>query len=125
MEEQLNKILDKIALHIHGASGWIKLLGILSIIGGITTALSVVGIVVAWIPIWMGVILLQVASKTEEYKITKEPEALEEAMSKLKTYFVLQGVVALVGIIATVIGLIIALTSGLYLSNFFGGMSHY
>jgi len=125
MEEELNKILDKIAFHIHSASGWIKLLGILSIIGGITTALSVVGIVVAWIPIWMGVILLQVASKTEEYKITKEPEVFEEAMSKLKTYFVLQGVVALVGIITTVIGLIIALTSGLCLNNFFGGMSHY
>lgn len=125
MEEQLKKILDKIAFHIYSASGWIKLLGVLSIIGGITTALSVVGIVVAWIPIWMGVILLQVASKTEEYKITKEPEAIEEAMSKLKTYFVLQGVVALVGIIITVIAIVITITSGLYLGNFFEGMSHY
>jgi hypothetical protein len=50
---------------IYQARGWLKFLGVLSIIGGIVQALSIVGIIIAWLPIWMGVLMFQAGSSID------------------------------------------------------------
>jgi len=42
-------------------TGWLKFVGIVTIVSGALAALSVIGIVFAWIPIWLGVLLMQAA----------------------------------------------------------------
>ncbi len=44
-----------------------KFMGIMTIIGGGLQALSIVGLLVAWLPIWMGVVLTKAGSKAGEY----------------------------------------------------------
>ena len=40
---------------------WMQLLGVVSILYGVLSAITVVGLIVAWIPIWAGVVLMQAA----------------------------------------------------------------
>jgi len=97
--------------------GWMKFVGIMFIIQGAITALSLVGIVIAWLPIWIGVLVMQSAGAIERAQASGDAAALKEALAKLRTYFVIQGVLFLVGIAMIV----------LYIAVFgamFGAMLH-
>ncbi|WP_267222201.1 DUF5362 domain-containing protein [Dyella silvae] len=78
--------------------GWMKFVGIMFIIQGAITALTIVGIVIAWLPIWTGVLLMQSASALERAQLSGDSDALKESLGRLRTYFVIQGVLYLVGI---------------------------
>ena len=71
----------------------------MSIIGGIVQALSIVGIIVAWLPIWMGVLMFQAGSSIDTAGNAGDKFAFLNSLGSLKTYFVLQGVLSLIGII--------------------------
>ena len=61
----------------------------------------------AWLPIWLGVILLQAASNATHAKLSNDPNDLAEMMGKLRMYFIIQGVLIIVGLAVVVIGFIV------------------
>jgi Zn-dependent protease len=71
---------------------WLKLVAILTIIGGVLTALTVLGVVIAWIPIWAGVALYQAASNLEDAMVNRQGDTLIRALSKLGLYFKINAV---------------------------------
>ena len=83
------------ALPLYQSRGWLKFVGIMMILGGIPSALALVGI----IPIWQGVLLMQAASSIETAANTGQRYAFNSAMSNIKTFFVVNGILMLVGII--------------------------
>lgn len=89
------------ALPLYQSRGWLKFVGIMMILGGIPSALALVGI----IPIWQGVLLLQAASSIETAANTGQRYAFNSAMSNIKTFFIVNGILMLVGI---VVGLLMA-----------------
>ncbi len=97
--EQGGHLVQELSEPVFQARGWLKFLGILSIIGGVGQALSIVGILFAWLPIWMGVLLFQAGSSVEGAKQFGDRFAFLNSLGKLKTYFVLQGVLSLLGIV--------------------------
>jgi len=112
---------ERIRSDINESKGWMKLLGILSIIGGAVQALTIVGILVAWLPIWIGIILTQTANKANDFVERGNPADLVEYHSKMKTYFTILGIVALIGLIGVgislIIGLVILLIGGIVALN--------
>lgn len=66
---------------------WILILGIISIISGVVTVLSITGIIVAWLPILLGIFLIQTAGQLKKFEENKQAINLVTAMEKLKTYF--------------------------------------
>lgn len=92
-------LIQELSLPIYQARGWLKFLGILSIISGVTTALSVVGILFAWLPIWMGVIMFQAGSAIDSAGQFGDRFAFLRSLGNIKTYFVLQGVMTLLGLL--------------------------
>ena len=40
------------------AKGWIQLMGVLFILHGVLVALSLWGIILCWLPIWLGAVVL-------------------------------------------------------------------
>ncbi len=100
--------IQQLSTPIYQVRGWLKLLGVFSIIEGIVQALSIVGILVAWLPIWMGVLLYQAASSIESAGQFGDRFAFLRSLSSLKTYFVVQGVLTLVGILITLLALCVA-----------------
>ncbi len=100
--QQDSHTVQELSMPIFQARGWLKFLGVLSIIGGVGQALSIVGILFAWLPIWMGVLMFQAGSSIESAGQFGDKFAFLRSMSSLKTYFVLQGILTLLGILMAV-----------------------
>jgi len=118
-------IIKEVSIPIYQARGWMKLLGILNIIGGILVALTLIGIIIAWLPIWMGVILYQAGSASEQAYFNGDKYSLVKSLNQLKLYFTINGILALIGIISWVIMLIVFLVGGLAFGEFFDNSYYY
>jgi ABC-type molybdate transport system permease subunit len=105
---------------LYEVRGWIKFIGVLSIIGGVLYVFTIWGIIVCWLPIWIGILLLKVASSVEAAQQNGDRAALMTGMAKLKTYFTITGILAIVGIVAAAIALVVA--GGAMLMALRGGM---
>jgi len=92
---------------------WMQLLGVVSILYGVLLAITIVGLIVAWIPIWAGVALMQAAGASSRAFEGGDAVEMARAMAKLKTYFTIFGVLMLIGIILTVVGMIFGIGAGL------------
>lgn len=97
-------LIKELGLPLYQSKGWMKLIGVLSIIWGALSALTVIGLVIAWLPIWMGVVLYQSASAAEEAVRGGNKEALVKSLRRIKTYFTIMGVITLIALVLTVLG---------------------
>jgi len=84
-------------------TGWMKFMGIMTIIAGCLQALSIFGLVIAWLPIWMGVILTKAGSKAGEYADKGDFASLEGMTGQLKTYFTISGIMIIVSFAVSII----------------------
>lgn len=91
--------IQSLALPLFESKGWIRLLGVLAIVYGVLVALTLVGIIIAWLPIWMGVLLYRASTSVEQAFREGDEAALVECFVKLKTFFTIQGVLALIGLV--------------------------
>ena len=105
-------LIHQISYPLYQCRGWMKFLGIMSIIGGILQALTIIGIIFAWLPIWTGVLLFQSAAAMEEAHHTGNGNEMIQSLSKLKTYFIIMGVISLLGIIFGVIMFFVVIMNG-------------
>ncbi len=94
-ESSANRIAQ-LSEPLYAAKGWMKLAGVLSILYGVIMALTLIGLLVAWLPIWMGILLFQAANAIDEAHRASDEQAFLAAQAKLKTYFIITGVLALV-----------------------------
>lgn len=102
------------------AKGWMKLIGVMMIISGVLTALSIIGIIIAWLPIWIGVLLFQSAGLVERAHISGDDNAFIMSLSKLKTYFTIMGVLLLIYICVFVVAMILGITGALLIPGLAG-----
>lgn len=93
--------------NVRRMKGWLKFLGIVQIVAGILQAVSIVGIIWAWLPIWMGIILNSAGNKAQEFAENGDPQALADFTGKLKLYFIINGVMMIVSLVAVALSLII------------------
>jgi hypothetical protein len=100
-------LIQEISIPLYRGKGWLKFVGIVSIVSGVISALSIFGIVFAWLPIWMGVLLFQSASSVEQAQLSGNRDELAKAMDKLRLYFLITGVAIIVGLVITAISSVI------------------
>ncbi len=103
------ELVRSIGAPIFQGRGWLKFLGVLMIAYGVITALTIIGILFAWLPIWQGVLLYQAASLAEQSSVSGEPALLTASLGKLKVYFMIMGVLTLIGICMMVLFLSLGL----------------
>jgi hypothetical protein len=92
-------LFKRVSLPLYQARGWLRFLAVMSILEGILDVLTIVGVIVAWLPIWLGVLLFQAAGDAERAGLSGEAAALESANRRLKLYFLLRGLTILVQIL--------------------------
>jgi hypothetical protein len=105
MNDDRNALVRDLSMPLASGSGWMKFLGIMFIISGILAAITIAGIIVAWLPIWIGVLLLQASSAIERANVGGEEADFRMALSKLRTYFVILGVLMLIYLAMIVLGI--------------------
>jgi len=98
MSEFDQSTIKPLAEPLYRQRAWLKLVAILTIIGGALTALTVLGVVIAWIPIWAGVALYQAASTLEDAMLNRESDTLIRALSKLGLYFKINAITWLMAV---------------------------
>jgi hypothetical protein len=110
---ELNSDVErKVTTNCKDMNGWIKFLGIAFIIVGGFLVVSIVGIIIAWLPIWMGVILLRGANSTREVAMGKI-ESIGNMFGSLKTFFLLAGVAMIVYLVLIILSIIWYMVVGL------------
>jgi hypothetical protein len=92
-------------------------------------ALSIVGIIFAWIPIWLGILVTGAANKMDMAYQTGDKYSFIEAQKKIGLYFTVYGVLTLIGLILFVLFFAVAFSTG-FLTNFIenienSGMQYY
>ena len=112
MEEQnlINEqnLTKELSLPIFQAKTWLKLLGVVMIAQGLLTALTIVGIIICWLPIWLGILLFQAANSIEGAQLTGSKEHLIQSLSKLKMYFIINGILMMIFISFALIAILIS-----------------
>jgi hypothetical protein len=112
--------ISDLALPLAQGKGWIKFLAIVQIVfAALYVLISFgIGLLVAWLPIWLGILLLQTAGAIERAQQQGDAEALKLALGKLKLYFVIQAIAMIVGFALGILGVIAAIAFGLSMHNF-------
>jgi hypothetical protein len=117
VEKSNEMLVREISQPLAKAAGWMKFIGIMMIIYGGFMALTIVGIIVAWIPIWIGILLVKSANKANSaYNIGELPDIIDSLRS-LNSYFTIYGVLLILSIIIMVVLVISSILFGALFEN--------
>jgi len=105
MNDDRSAIVRDLVTPLASGKGWLTFLGIITIV---VSALGIIGsfgigLVVYWLPIWMGVLLLQAAGALTRASMSGDEDSMRIALGKIRLYFVIQGVTIIVGIALAVL----------------------
>lgn len=95
--------VKRLASVLAAGSMWIKCLAVLMFMMGGLEVITISGIIIAWLPIWLGVTLWSAATKAEQAVVLGSESELSAALDKLRFYFKLSTIMFLVTIIAGVL----------------------
>jgi len=96
------ELLKRLCYRAGASAGWMKFLGILSIVQGVFAIFTIWGILICWLPIWIGLILYRAAGDAD-LASRGAPQSLESFLQRINRYFLIQGVLTLIGIIVAII----------------------
>lgn len=103
LEHSDHALIQYLADPIYRARGWIKFLAVLSFIGGGMYAITIIGLLFAWLPIMIGVFLWQSATAIENGYNQIAAEQVHKAHDKLRLIFITYGILAIVGIVLFIV----------------------
>lgn len=99
--------LRAVTLPLYEAKKWIKFIGGALVGIGIFYALTIVGLLVAWLFLWLGALLWQAGSQIDSAFSQDEEVLLSVAFQKLRRFFVVAGIAMLVYLIVIAVGLVV------------------
>lgn len=111
-------LVREISQPLEKASGWIKFLAIFLLIYGGLIAISIVGLIIAWLPIWLGVLLLKASNKSRYAFLSGDKNSLIEALLSLNNYFTIYAVMTIIGIILGIVFVVIIFMTGILAQGF-------
>jgi len=109
INSDLIESVQEISLPIKKCIYGIQSTGIYLILLGSMLALTIIGIVIAWIPIWAGISLCTSVPSIKKAHSAGDKKELLLALKKFKNFFSLAGIAATLFTIMITTGLIIAL----------------
>jgi len=109
-QRQFESQIRQVSNPLLRASGWMKFVAVLSILGVIPALMTSWWYVFyLWLPIWTASLLFQAAKHARNVSFSGSEAELSEALDKLRLYFKIMGVVALIGLITSLITLLFTL----------------
>ena len=97
--------LRTIILPLYEAKGWMKFLGGALVGIGIFYALTIFGLLIAWLFIWLGALLWQAGSRIDRAFANGEEAPISMAFGKLRRFFVVSGIAMAIYLVVAVLAL--------------------
>ena len=94
-------------------SNWLKFLGVILIVQGVLVCLSIIGILVGWIPIWLGVLLFASGTKLDRVRSEDSEVDAIESIEKISLYFKINAILTLIVLVLALFGITLAGLGGL------------
>lgn len=117
--QQNNFVMPSI---IDTLSGWMKFIGIYTIVIGAITCIGIITAALGVPMIFAGIALTKGSSSIKLYKEYSSPFILNELFTSLNKYFKIQGILAIVGIVISIIYFVFILFfSAMAINGFFQG----
>ena len=104
--------LRTVTLPLYEAKRWMKFLGGALVGIGVFYALTIVGLLIAWLFLWLGMLLWQAASQIDRAFPQGEEVPLSIAFEKLRRFFVVSGISMLVYLVVVVLSIVAAGVAG-------------
>lgn len=110
-----NQLVKELSLPLYSSKGWLKFIGVMMIIFGALYTLGtfLIGAIIAWIPIWQGVLLFQSANAVEQANAAGDQAAFQRSLEKLKVYFIITGVLMIIGLVGMVLAVVFLGAAGI------------
>ena len=90
-----DQLVRKLSETAAGSSTWMKFLGVMLIINGVLVACTGLGLLICWLPIWLGVILFKAAGDAEMASKGAAGK-LVDFVAQLNRFFLIHGIMALI-----------------------------
>lgn len=90
-------------------SFWMKLVGVVLIITGVFYCITIIGLLIGWLPIWLGVLLFSSAKRLDVLTEGESSAVAVESIEKLSLFFKISGIVTLVYVVLLVFSLLVFL----------------
>ena len=81
-------------------SAWMKFLGISNMLLGAFMAITIVGLLFAWLPLWIGILLYQAGERASAAR--GDEQKLVEMLDKIRLYVVINSVLTMLWLAFTV-----------------------
>jgi hypothetical protein len=120
MEEKTfveENLVREVSHSLSRAAGWMKFLGIVMIVYGVLIALTIVGIVIAWLPVWLGIIVYQAAKNSKSATLSGDKFMLMKSLQNINNYFTISGILLIISILFAVIFSFVMIFTGFALDN--------
>jgi len=76
-------------------SAWLKFLAVANMLLGAFMVVTLIGILFAWLPIWIGVLLYQAGERASSAAKHSDSGKLVEMVDKLRLYFIINSVLTM------------------------------
>ncbi len=100
-------LVREISRPLNEVRTWMQFTGLALILLGALSILSLWGILICWIPIWLGVLLIKTAGDIEASHRSGESVSLIEALKRMKTFFIILGVMMALELFMILIGMLV------------------
>ena len=107
-------LISKIVLPLYQSLFWIRLFSACLIVYGALITVTGIGVLVAWIPMWIGILLLLMAKTVSQAYHKNDERAFKLSLDRLKSVFTVLGLASIGLIIATIYFLKYAIEKSLF-----------
>lgn len=83
---------------LYRAKGWMKFLSVLLWINAVLLGISIIGLIVAWLPAWAGYLLWKSADEAERGYDGNDAATMRSSVDRVRLLITIAGVIALVQI---------------------------
>jgi hypothetical protein len=112
-----NPVVSRVMGPLNVSAGWMKLIGTVSIIYGVLTALTIIGLLLAWLPIWLGILTRKAATQAQLAYASGDENAAIMSTDSLRTIFKIQGILLLIGLIFSAVWVVIIIAAIFFAST--------
>ena len=99
------------------ASGWLKLLGVVNIIIGVIYCITIIGLIIGWLPLWIGITLNRASNSLKAGYEQSNRHEIRRGMSSLALVCKIIGVIVIIYLVLLALYflvLIVALLVGVF-----------